>query len=1147
MKKRFIFSQKMIISMIFTLTFFAQILVAYSQAEFKVKNQLNSDLKDNPAVLKPANLNSIDNSLKWISPVGAEKIDLKTVQNSFDDYWVNKKPGKGSGWKPYKRSEDFWKHRVDADGNVPNVIGLFEELQMRKEADSKKEKLQQENTWKSLGPSSPPQHQSYTDPTGLGRINCVEFNPRNPNIMWAGAAFGGIWKSTDAGNNWKTFPFTEFLSIGISDIAVANTSNTYTNIVYAATGDADAAFGGINCYTIGVIKTTDNGNSWKVTNFAKQISDRVLINRLLVDPMDTNRVYAATSRGLFLTEDGGDTWDTLTNAYTRDLEFRPDDSKWLWASFIYGDATNTFYGLYHVSIIERDGKDSVSFFRGLDFYYGDVVRMAITVNVNNPTYVYIVNVKNGGGLHSVIYTPDAGQQWFYMAQTLDNTIGNYTWDLLNAHSDMPDSISTPSQGFYDLCIASNPSNPMDVYIGGVNLYRFRANGQPWELVGYWTTKYESADIPYIHADHHDLRFSPEGLLFSCNDGGINRYYPATKEWKDLSKGLEVTQFYRIHSYRNDPGLLICGSQDNGTSILKNNQWNYVRGGDGMDCWIDQFDGQVMYSSIYYGDFAVSRNGGNSFSPLLDTNKTNERAEWVAPFAIDPVIPDDIYAGYINLWKAGRKGLDPFTKVTNFTDNETIRHIAISRADHNVIYIIKPQAIWRTTNAGKDWATVVTGNGDLTLTSIAIDPKDALKFWVTRGNFIATDKVFYYDKGLYQYSEGIPNVPVNCIVYNRNSKNNQMFIGTDIGVYFRDDDMEEWAPYGKGLPNVVVQDLDIHEASGKLRAGTFGRGLWEVKIIDCVIAPPEVLLSKSNKICESDSVVLWVVGDYASYEWTTSETSKSITVKETGIYTVTVKDSLGCVSTSEDIAITVIKPPNVTIKNSLNKNSFCEGDSLKLDAGPTLNYEDFEWSDGQIGRYIYVKESGTYTVTGITREGCRKTSSGFVITKIAAPEKPGIIREVNLLTCSVEAKTYTWFLNDEKISFADKREYNAKTSGNYTVMITNESNCSNISDPMYVQIVGVEDETRTNMIINLHPNPTYDKFALEIINNSSNINQLRCLIEIKDIISNTIMKIPEFTLGERYIDEINIKHLPAGLYFVNIQIGNDIYVKKVVKH
>ncbi len=1156
--KNLLKARKYYSSMILLIAILLSCQISYSQTlevqniepqrdKFKVENIVKSNLSDNPLNIQPANLKNIDNSLKWIAPVNYQTVDSKTIQNSFEEYWKDKKPGKGSGWKPYMRSEYFWKHRVDASGNIPSVVDLYEKLANQKELDTKKERTQQDNQWLPLGPSTQPTHPSYLDPTGIGRINCVTFNPRNANIMWAGAAFGGVWKSTDAGNTWKTFPFTEFLSIGISDIAVAKTSNTYTNIIYAATGDADAAFGGISCYTIGVIKSTDNGDTWKVTNFAKQISDRVLINRLLVDPRDTNRVFAATTRGLYLTEDGGDTWDTLTNAYTRDMEFKTDDPDRLWAAFLYGDGTNSFYGLYRVNIIQRAGRDSVTFNRGLDFNYGDVIRMAVAVNTNNPTYVYILNATNGGGLHSVIYTPDDGQQWFYMAQTLDNTVGNYTWDLLNARADMPDSINSSSQGFYDLCIASNPANPMDVYIGGVNIFRFRANNQPWEPIGFWTTRYESQGVPYIHADHHDLKFSSEGLLFSCNDGGLNRYNSSTKGWKDLSKGLEVTQFYRIHSFRNDPGLVICGSQDNGTSIYKNNQWNYVRGGDGMDCWIDPFDGQVMYSSIYYGDFAVSRNGGASFSPLLDTTKTKEKAAWVAPFAIDPVIPDNIFAGYENLWKAGRKGADPFVKISNFTDGEPIRHIAISRANHDVIYVIKPMAIWLTTNGGGEWKTVVTGNGDLGLTSIAIDPKDPLIFWFTRGAFVEGEQVFYYNKGLTKYAEGIPNVPASIIVHNRNSKNNQLFVGTDVGVYFRDDDMEKWEPYGQGLPNVVIQDLDIHEASGKLRAATFGRGLWEVKIIDCVIDPPKVLLSKANKICDGDSVVISVEGDYVSYEWTTSETSKSITVWETGLYTVTVKDDKGCVATSEDITVTVIKPPNVTIKNSLSKNSFCEGDSLKLDAGPSLNFQDFEWSNGKMGKSIYVKESGTFTATGITREGCRKTSPVFEVFTIAAPEQPAIWREVNTLTCSVEANSYAWLFNDQKIAGAVAREYTAKASGNYKVMITNENDCANMSEPMYVQIVGVEDELNLKTTINLHPNPTADKFTLEIIQNTSNINQLQASVEIKDILSNTVIKIPDFTIGERYIDEISLQQLPAGIYFVNTKIGNEMFVKKIVKH
>jgi hypothetical protein len=725
-----------------------------------------------------------------------------------------------------------------------------------------------------------------------------------------------------------------------------------------------------------------------------------------------------------------------------------------------------------------------------------------------------------------------------MAQTVDNKVGNFTPDLLNVKVDQPDSIDTPSQGFYDLCIAANPKDPMDVFIGGVNICRYRAATRTWVLSAYWTTKYVKEGVPYVHADHHDLKFSRDGVLFSANDGGVFRYFKDVNVWEDVSEGLEISQFYRISGSRNDAGIIIGGTQDNGTSLFRYNNWIYKRGGDGMDCQIDPFTDQVMYNSIYYGDFMVSRDGGDTWSKLVDTTITKEKAAWVAPFVIDPVIPDILYVGYQNVWKATRKGQDPFQKISNFADPDPIRHIAVSRADNKVIYVIKPKGVWLTTDGGTTWKSIVTGDGDIAMTTIAINPKDPLHIWMSRGAFVAGEKVFEYKKGLSHYSTGLPNVPANIIVHNRNSNNNQLFLGTDVGVFFKDDDMKQWEPYGVGLPNVVVQDLDIHNTSGKLRAATFGRGLWEVKIVDCTIDAPTLQFSRSNKLCEGDTLVLSVDKNYASYLWSTGATSKSITVTEAGLFNVTVKDERNCVAVSADITVSKIIPPDVKVKSFSGATAFCQGDSIRLDASPALNFDTFEWSNGDIGKTIYAKESGTYTATGITREGCKKTSQGIVVSQLPPPAKPTITVEVDKLTCS-EANSYEWYLNGKKLLYTS-RTITAKSNGYYSVLITNEQNCKNISDEVYVEVTDVEEFINDKDLFTVQPNPAEDKLFVNFDKFPKNSIE----IIISDLLGNILKR---YTISEVNQNlEFDISNLSSGIYFININIGSEKYLRKFVK-
>ena len=57
-------------------------------------------------------------------------------------------------------------------------------------------------------------------------------------------------------------------------------------------------------------------------------------------------------------------------------------------------------------------------------------------------------------------------------------------------------------------------------------------------------------------------------------------------------------------------------------------------------------------------------------------------------------------------------------------------------------------------------------------------------------------------------------------------NDDLYIGTDVGVYHKDNTMTDWQAFMTGLPNVIIDELEIHYGSGKIRAATFGRGIWE---------------------------------------------------------------------------------------------------------------------------------------------------------------------------------------------------------------------------------------------------------------------------------------------------------------------------------
>jgi len=245
------------------------------------------------------------------------------------------------GWKQFKRWEYFWGQRTYPSGEFPNGYKIYEDY-TKFYKETNRNKLQGVQ-WRLLGPINTPSSSSVRE-QGLGRINVVRVHPQNENELWIGAASGGLWRSTNNGSTWQNFPFTNFLSLGVSDIAIAKSN---PNIVYVATGDADGSIGsgGKDFYSIGLIKTTDAGATWSVTNFSKELHESTLISRVLVNPDNENIVIIATNNGIYKSIDGGISWELKTSegAFI-DMEFKPGDHNILYAS------TYSFGGSSFISV-----------------------------------------------------------------------------------------------------------------------------------------------------------------------------------------------------------------------------------------------------------------------------------------------------------------------------------------------------------------------------------------------------------------------------------------------------------------------------------------------------------------------------------------------------------------------------------------------------------------------------------------------------------------------------------------------------------------------------------------------------------------------------------------------------------------------------
>jgi hypothetical protein len=517
--------------------------------------------------------------------------------------------------------------------------------------------------------------------------------------------------------------------------------------------------------------------------------------------------------------------------------------------------------------------------------------------------------------------------------------------------------------------------------------------------------------------------------------------------------------------------------------------------------------------------------------------TGEEGAWVTPIEIDPNNSQILYTGFKNIWKSTNRGLN-WTRASNFTQNQNISAISIAPSNSNVIYASAQNRLYVTYDGCANWE--LAGSTNSAITSIVVDPNNAFRAFITVSGYMAGQKVYifnnYSSPKLSNISGTLPNIPVNCIIYQKNSPD-RLYIGTDVGTFYRDNTTGDWLPFNDGLPNVVVSDLNIHYASGKLRAATFGRGIWETKINNCNLAPPVLKITGDTSFCDGGSVKLEIIDNYSSYTWSTKETTKSIIVKTSGEYNCIVTDPSGCASVSRTVRVTVYNIPSLSIRATGN-NPMCEGDSIQLKAGLGIGFAKYKWSNGMEGSTIYVHQPGTYSVTGTTKEGCEAISQPYEVKVTPKSSKPTIQRNGNILTSS-DANTYQWYKDGLAITGANKQTYNANEFGNYLVEVTKETNCPNRSDVVIITSI------KENIIINeplVHPNPIQNKFYVDF----KGVFVSFISISVTNSIGEMLYYFDEKVDGDVFIKEFDLSNQPSGIYYITINIGNKTWTKKIIK-
>jgi PKD repeat protein len=499
----------------------------------------------------------------------------------------------------------------------------------------------------------------------------------------------------------------------------------------------------------------------------------------------------------------------------------------------------------------------------------------------------------------------------------------------------------------------------------------------------------------------------------------------------------------------------------------------------------------------------------------------------------------LFAGYTNVWKSTNRG-NSWTKISNLNIGG-LTILKVAKSNPNYIYISNSTSVFKTTDGGTNWNSIPVPNaGSMAITDIAIDETNPDKIWMTRSGYNAAIKVFKsIDGGLtwQNLSTGLPNIPVNTVV-NQTGTNDGIYIGTDFGVYYYDEVISMWVPYMNGLPNVRVDELEIQYSSNKLRAATYGRGLWESSIYNPNSQLPFANFSANSVSgCPGFTVQFNdnTYGNPSSWLWSfpggtpSSSTDQNplVTFNNPGTYnhvSLVASNSFGADSITKLNYISVSPQIEPTISLS-NNDTICEGESVLLKSS---NAQTYQWYPNNFNNISFSTDtSGLYAVKTTDVFGCMTYSDTISISVIPLPQAATISFSNDSLFSSVSSDIQ-WYFNGAPIAGATNSVYIANQTGTYTLAVIGSNGCTSVSNSI---LTGVEDGIADEKELTIYPNPSDGKFSFTYQFGSS-VNFNLTLTDIDGRLAyEKQYHINELNNGLFYV---NCEHLAAGTYILSLK-------------